>query len=252
MRAFYLALIGVLLSSEHVLMYTQSGGTHLPPQPAFEVASVRESSPPFRSFSTGVVGDRLHFQNVTLADCISYAYNTDKVLITGPPWLDRTRYNIEAEAPEHSSRPEIADMLQRLLVERFGLAIRHESRSVPVIVLGSDRGRMKITASVHDSPSVTPIDVSVKAMTFNDYTIPAFIRFLSQSGDFSVDRPFVDETAMQGQYDFTLNWRPARADAEQEESLFTAMHELGFKLSREKRTRDVLVVANAHEHPTSN
>ena len=80
-----------------------------------------------------------------------------------------------------------------------------------------------------------------------------------------VDRPVVDQTGLQGKYDFTLAWTPDESqftqlgervkppsDASEAPGLFTAMQEqLGLKLSAEKTAVDVMVIDRV-EQPSPN
>ena len=60
------------------------------------------------------------------------------------------------------------------------------------------------------------------------------------------DRPVVDETGLQGRFDFTLRWQPEDTPATEADAppmLFTAMEEqLGLKLQPKKGAVDVMVI----------
>jgi len=71
-----------------------------------------------------------------------------------------------------------------------------------------------------------------------------------------LDRPVVDQTGLQGQYDFVLKWTPNDADAADpalaSPGIFTAMQEqLGLKLEAVKAQADVVVIDKV-ERPSAN
>src|SRR5256885_1456979 len=100
-------------------------------RPAFDVASVK----PNKS-GTGV--DRLRFSNgslivvnVSLKRCVGFAYGIEDgndYLFSGPDWLDSLQFDISAKYPPETSQGDFLLMFQRLLDERFGLRVHHETR----------------------------------------------------------------------------------------------------------------------------
>jgi len=69
------------------------------------------------------------------------------------------------------------------------------------------------------------------------------------------DRPIVDQTGLQGRYDFDLRWtkdETRTTDTDAPPGLFTALQEqLGLKLEATKAQADVLVVDKV-ERPAAN
>src|SRR5579871_2712522 len=91
---------------------------------SFEVATIRVNQ-------TDAVGDResyheglLRMSNVTLRQCIRYAYEISEAQIAGgPKWIDEIRFDIVArsEKPYPTDDFELLRMLKPLLAERFQL-----------------------------------------------------------------------------------------------------------------------------------
>ena len=73
-----------------------------------------------------------------MLDLIATAYSiTDRDLIVGgPAWLERNRFDIAAKAPQDTSPANVRLMLQDLLAERFKLAVHQ--RHAPDDRLRSD------------------------------------------------------------------------------------------------------------------
>ncbi len=117
---------------------------------SFEVATVRITH-------TDAVGDResyhdglLRMSNVTLRQCIRYAYEISEPQIAGgPKWIDDVRFDIVAksEQPYPTDDFELLRMLKPLLAERFQLAAHHETRSLPGYALTLAKGGIQAKVS---------------------------------------------------------------------------------------------------------
>jgi len=226
-------------------------------RPAFEVASVK----PDKS-TTGV--DRVENSNgpfiiinVSLKRCIGLAYGIEDgrdYLFSGPDWLDSERFDISAKYPPEISRADSLLMFRRLLEERFGLRVHHESRPFTAYALTVAKGGPK----VHVSPD--PGGYRFRAQnghaTGFSISMPMLADRMSRP-DFGLDRRVVDLTGLSGVFDFELNWRPdgSPSDVQADSpSLFTALQEqLGLRLELRKNIPlDVLVVDHAERVPAGN
>jgi uncharacterized protein (TIGR03435 family) len=67
------------------------------------------------------------------------AYGLSYHQISGPDWIvnaaSTDRYDVTASAGGPSSKQDLKQMLRTLLVDRFHLAVHHESRMVPMYAL---------------------------------------------------------------------------------------------------------------------
>src|SRR4051812_18412473 len=104
-------------------------------QPAFEVASIRAvnpATPNVKGFGEppvgyiNVRGQAVHFQNANLRYLIAVAYRVRAIQVSGPAWLSDARFDIKANVPAGWSSRSVNEMLQTLLVERFGLKVHQE------------------------------------------------------------------------------------------------------------------------------
>ena len=90
----------------------------------FDIASIRPSQRVVGSdynnqlaySPTGITA-----RNVTLRRLIAEAYNLQLNQISGPDWLDRDEYDIEAKTSAAVSPKQMEPMSQKLLAERFKL-----------------------------------------------------------------------------------------------------------------------------------
>jgi uncharacterized protein (TIGR03435 family) len=229
-------------------------------RPAFDVAAVKAD----RS-GTGV--DRIQnsngsliIVNVSLKRCIGLAYGIEDgrdYLFSGPEWLDSERFDISAKYPPGTRRADSLLMLQRLLDERFGLRLHHESREFTVYALIVAKNGPKLPAS----PDSGAYRFSVQQGHAAGFALsmPMLADRLSRPA-FHLDRQVVDMTGLAGTFDIALSWSPdasgsdVQTDGAAGPSLFTALQEqLGLKLELRKNIPfDVLVVDHAEKVPGAN
>jgi len=149
--------------------------------------------------------------------------------------------------------------MQAVLRDRFGLKLRLEKRELPIYVLKPAKGGSKLTPPGPDSkgPSMRMSDKGELSGA------GANMRMLTNTLAQVLGRPVMDETGVEGTFDFELKWKPeagagqppqpdaATAEAEGA-SLFTAISEqLGLRLEPKKGPVSVYIVVKA-ERPTEN
>ena len=131
-------------------------------RPEFDVASVKPTDP--RSRATVNVhrfpGGRLAATSVTLKILITWAYGAQDIDVSGgPDWLDRAKFDIAAQGKDDADAFPL--MVQALLEDRFKLAIRRETRELPIYALllaktGGKLGPNLHEAEVWDCPAEPP------------------------------------------------------------------------------------------------
>ena len=123
------------------------------PQPAFEVASIKEARAPSSvenapngQFHIGISidGSRADYGFMSLAELVSYAYGVKQYQVSGPSWMDEKRWDILGKIPQGQSADRAPEMMQRLLTERFKLSIHRENRDRPVYALVTGTAGLKI------------------------------------------------------------------------------------------------------------
>src|SRR5579872_6755710 len=141
-------------------------------QPAFEAASVKPAVIPAgaaaRSRMTGGPDTnepgQITYSNVTLASVLLRAYDVKAYQVAGPDWLSSQRYDIAAKIPPGATRKQFQLMLQRLLAERFHLALHHETRELHGfdLIVGKNGPKLKPAQDAVQGPTQPAPDTPPK------------------------------------------------------------------------------------------
>jgi uncharacterized protein (TIGR03435 family) len=233
-------VISLTLGLTSVGLHAQDQST-----PRFEVASVK------RSTGDGSAGGvRPQPSGITATDAsllllLRVAYNLQDYQVVGPEWLSQERYDIVARAPGFAGGQQVLQqMLQSLLADRFRMVVRREQQLRPVYALVVADGGPRVRRA-QDASRAGSTTADVGRLSFTATPMPALARRLSQL----LHEPVVDDTNLQGAYDFVLEWQ--QDDAVPGASLFTAVQEqLGLKLERRRLPVDVLVIDRIDRTPT--
>jgi bla regulator protein blaR1 len=238
--------------------------------PSFEVATIKPSVPNRPGKGFGFRADRFRTVNTNLNDLIAFAYGLHaKQIVGAPDWFGTDLFDIEAK-PDTEGRPsqkQMADMVQKLLADRFKLTFHKDKKELAVYVVSVAGGEPKMRKSAA-APTDPPAfffrqlgDLVVRNQTMGDFAT------WMQSG--VMDRPVVDQTGLTGKYDFELKWTPDESqfgqfrgtgvtippptdEANAPPGLYTAIQEqLGLKMGPAKIPDDVIVIDHA-EKPTPN
>jgi len=147
------------------------------------------------------------------------------------------------------------------LAERFKLQLHRETRELPIYALVVENVKPRLKRHSGDPETGMPIRPGDNGQTiFRDVPMSRVAWFLSTRAGRSV----IDQTGLQGSYDFDLVWddRPARLERSAESlttpddasgpTLFSALREqLGLKLESRKGPVEFLTIRHA-EKPTEN
>lgn len=123
-----------------IVSTTLAAQTPQSPARTFDVASVRRVVPGATPSLpiVGVGNGRLTASSVTLRDLIQAAYALEQAqIVGGPGWIGSDRFAVNAVVPADTSIAAVREMLQKLLVERFRLEARRESRELAAYVVES-------------------------------------------------------------------------------------------------------------------
>ncbi|HJZ98763.1 MAG TPA: TIGR03435 family protein [Candidatus Solibacter sp.] len=226
----------------------------------FEVASVKKvesGSPPGdipRNMET--TPGNFAMRNVALRFAIEWAWDLKDFEIAGPDWIKgEERYDIIAKAGRPASENEMRQMLQALLVERFQMKLRRETKELPVYVLLPGKGEAKVRPAKADEKPM--IAGGGQGTTFTAFPISRFTFMLTRR----MDRPVLDQTGLKGTYTYTIDLsglgfagRPAeRQEGEAGPSIFTTVQrDLGLKLEARKEPISMLVLDAANKVPIEN
>jgi len=232
--------------------------------PSFEVSTIKPTKPDEQRRYLIWNGRRMETVNTTLSFLISFAYGMHTKQIIGlPPWADTEKFDITGQ-PDLEGRPsdkQLKGMVQKMLAERYKLAIHNDKRELSVYVLSVTKTGNKLTKDDSDPNGLPglffqggPGKLNVRNATMKDFT------GLMQNA--VLDRPVVDQTGLTGRFDFKLNWTPDDSQfggmagkippptdgSDAPPNLYTAIQEqIGLKLDATKAPADVIVVDHVEE-----
>ena len=228
----------------------------------FDVASIREnlSDHTARSHIVSNPADsHLTVINVPLKSLLQFAFALpDSRILGGPPWLATRKWDIEARAdaaadaqlhalPSTQARLLKQQMLRSLLADRFNLATHTETRDLSVYILVVAKGGPKFSPSPTGGTTIDAGRGRVHVQG-SDHTLALLADQLGKI----LGRPVLDQTALDGRFDLTLQWTPDDATPGSTEPanaappLPTALQEqLGLKLQSARSPIEVLVVDQA-------
>jgi uncharacterized protein (TIGR03435 family) len=216
------------------------------PTPAFEVASIKPSEPG-QATAIRRSGNRIAFVNTSLEFLITWAYDLYSDQLFGrPKWLDFTRFDILANAPEQS---DFKPRMRTLLADRFHLSVHSETRELPVYILVEAKDGPKLTlAPMPQTMGQNPFAMPGRGRLIGtQVTAEMLAKVLSGQ----LGRTVRDASGLQGVFDFKLEWDPDGTAGGA--SLFTAVQEqLGLKLEARKGPVEVLVIDHIDQVPTEN
>jgi bla regulator protein blaR1 len=274
------------------------------PLPSFEVATIKPSNGgnAIPSISTPSESRTI---DVTARNLIEQAYNIpwtpglNQRVVGGPGWIDNDRYDVEARIDEslvatlgkmskEQQKEQASLMMQSLLADRFKLKVHFESRELPVYALVVAKGGAKLAVGKESSPATedkpsrpdvgfpTGSEDLLKGllvvyrgqtaeMTAKAATLDELVHWFAGYSEIG-GRTVVNQTALHGNYDFTLHWTRERLTAPAQQGsqpstlstdpdgppLFTALQEqLGLRLVSTKAPVEVLVI-DYIERPSEN
>lgn len=241
---------------------------------SFDAADVHvrpHSTNPQPNATGGFIRDgRYNLRNATMLDLISRAYgvNPDTVL-GGPNWLDRTRFDIVAKAPDGTPGATVQLMLQSLLADRFKLVLHKDTKPVPAFILTvsgapklkagtaptDDDAKKQGCQSPETAPPQTSTGIGFAALSCHGLTMEQFAQQLPGFAGAYITTRTIDQTGLKGYWDFDLKWTPrgalTRAGSEGI-SMFAALEALGLKVSYDKAPAPVLVVDSVNDAPAPN
>jgi len=148
-------ILGSLLSVSPLFAETAEDHSH------FEVASIRPVDHNVRLSYTGPeTGDpgRIMWSRVSLRELISGAYPQYReygIRISGPSWIDDD-YSVTAKVPPGATKNDVDQMLQNLVIERFGLKFHDQISQVQGFELQIGESGFKLTPSTAEVASSPP------------------------------------------------------------------------------------------------
>jgi uncharacterized protein (TIGR03435 family) len=243
---------------------------------AFEVANVKPIDPN-NSVFVGMSADPslVSYRNLTLRDAIRGAYKVRDFQIVGPDWMSNVRFDVAAKLPAGATTDQIPEMFQSLLEERFKLTWRRESKEMQVyaLLVGKDGPKLKPAQKLAPNQAMAmgtdgkPRASVVFGGSLSQMTITApsasILTLVGVASRFT-SRPVVDDTGIDGEYDFSLTFA-AETDAglpqgfqgnpglsDPAPSFSEAVKKYGLRIEPRKATIDMFVITHVEKTPTEN
>jgi len=215
----------------------------------FDAASIKPAAPITMNGRSMIFGGgrggpgssdpgRIQYPMVTLKNLLMQAYAVKDFQISGPPWLDTERFEIQATMPPETTKEQFQIMLQNLLAERFKMSVHRETKDLPMysMTIGKNGPKLKESAPPNPEadqnaplpPPPPPGQLKLDADGFPTLPfigrkgifhimMPGRARLIgSQStmqdlaNDLSTNlkRPVIDATGLTAKFDFTLTYLP--------------------------------------------
>lgn len=236
--------------------------------PTFSVATVKLSpeSAADEFPSTVIRGHEFIATHVSMNDLIGYAYGMHSEQIDhAPGWFGSERFDVEG-VPDTQilpTRDEYRTMVQKTLVERFGLKFHPARKMLTAYVLSVDSGGLKIKETVGQPSAAESWGVQRGRLQVQNMNLSGVARVMQRA---IFDRPVVDETGVSGRYTFDLRWHPDEAQfgqmqglnvptdegSEARDDVYTAARkQLGLKIQAKKTMVNVMAI-DAASQPVAN
>jgi uncharacterized protein (TIGR03435 family) len=256
--------------------------------PAFEVASVKVSTDERGAYVTGGPGSKDPTQftgvRIRMGALLRMAYGIDSYQLSAPAGLTDGYFDIRAKIPPNTGEPQFEQMLQNLLVERFAMKVRHETRGLAGYELVVPKGGLKMkTAQQTATPPAADIPVARLPLTKDRAGEPELppgrnarrmVRLsdgrFRQTGrmqtmadivamcQLELGRPVIDRSGLTGVYDFNVDFMrvPDGASEPADDAalpfLTAFQSQLGLRLESRKVPVDVVVIDHIEKIPTEN
>lgn len=218
----------------------------------FEVATIKPNSSdsPMKPWPSISGGGRFNASNSSIKSLLAYAHQVSQYQISGPKWMESTKFDIAAKLPEGAKPDEARDMLRSLLESRFGVVTHRDQVEMNVYAL-TVAGKEPKVRSKESGGTFTPKFLDSKAKVtylMNNATMAKWSDVLTEF----LDRPVIDQTGLTGIYQFMLTY-DASGDGADAPNIFAALQEqAGFKLVPKRAMVDRIIVDRIERTPTDN
>lgn len=232
---------------------------------SFEVASVRPAETKVADFR--MQGEQVVFR-MPMYMLVQFAFRVKPNQYVGPDWMKTTAFDIEAKTAGVATQDQVFDMLQPLLVERFGLRFHRETKERDVYALVVAKGGIKARElRAEEDPTLVKtasgtvggrgmmVGPGARGMAYTA-TTPGF---LAQVLVDKFDLPVVDRTNLMGRYFLRFDdaWpRQQEGQLSPEDAHFQfileQLRELGLSLEKQKGPTEMLIIDHIEKTPTAN
>lgn len=232
--------------------------------PGIEVATVKLSPPDTRGRGIGWRGATLNVTNYNLLNAITFAYDVHEQQVSGgPAWKSTDRFEIviKPDKPGQPNPRQVRRLIQKALTERFQLAFHNDKREISVYAITQPANTThKMTPATPDSNLPTLRYPRVGLLPARNATVTELAQSLQTA---VMDRPVINQTKIEGRFDFTLDWMPdetqfatfgrveAGANAGKPNIYEAFREQLGLRLDATRASADIIVIDKV-EKPSEN
>jgi uncharacterized protein (TIGR03435 family) len=260
----------------------------------FEAASIKPAAPDSQFVGLLYTGGSMMRAGGTLRQLVAMALqlspNLANDLVVGlPKFADGQRWEINAKVPSTGEgAPNVVngrplppplsiglEMLNGLMIDRFGMQTHTENREIPVYALVVKGGKPKMSQAKESErsgckpdPSAPPPMPGIQMIGCKNTSMSELAETLARFANAYIDHPIVDATGLEGGWDFLVGWtprgllqqaqaasstQPGGAEAASDPTGMTVFEavdkELGLKLVKQTRSYPVMVVDHIGEKP---
>ena len=264
----------------------------------FDVAVIKQSLPDANPQLMVQPSGQVDLKGVPLKVMVAFIWGydpfTSEMVVNAPKSMENQKWDItakvsatatKADAPQLDA-DDLRSMLKTLVEQRWGLKWHVEDRPVTAYTLSAVKPKMKkgdpaMRASWKEGAGPDGKDPRIatpilsRLVTFQNISMAQFAEDLQRVANGYIHNSVLDETGLEGGYDFTLSFSAAgllqsggpgrggdqpgaagaggASDPNGALSLFDAIkQQLGLKLEMQKRPLPVLVIDHVEEKPTEN
>ena len=232
--------------------------------PGIEVVSIKLSPPDVRGRGIGVRGDTVNVTNYSVLNAITFAYDVHERQVSGAPaWMATERFDmtIKPSTPGQPNGRQLRRLLQKVLAERFQLVFHNEKRELSVYAITQPAATThKMTAAGPGSNLPTLRYPRAGLLPARNATMTELAQSLQTA---VLDRPVINQTTIDGRFDFTLDWAPDESQFASfgtlqqlpdtgKPNIYEAFREqLGLRLEATRAPADIIVIDKV-EKPSDN
>ena len=236
--------------------------------PAFEVASItpcKPGTPEPPGEHMGMVqftypGGRFRASATTVKFLLEWAYGIQASQHAGgPAWIETDRYDIVAKAEGEASDEQMKLMARTLLADRFQLKLHHESRNISVYVVSGGKSAAKVSppkdGETHSVRFAPRMNADQRITSYHIILTRFSMAQLSDTFARQLGRPIVNQTGLDGEYDFELELTPdeSRPSPTDPAFLLSALRDqIGLTVKSDKIPMDILVIDSAEKVAAGN
>ncbi len=229
------------------------------PGTTFEAASMRRTGSGGGMNCNGGPGTsdpgRFVCTNAPLGMLLAIAYDVQFYQEAGPGWMNTDGYDIVAKVPPNTKRAQMKLMLQDLLAERLHLVVHRETKGARGYALTVKKGGPSVktsSAGPTESAMVTAIVDGHRRLTATRQPIRNLAGYLSVQ----LGQAVLDETGLEGNYDFVLDYWPVQNSAANPDANpglpEEVQDQLGLRLDFRTLPTEFLIVDSADKVPVEN